>query len=117
MGPLLALLLAQFVQPPTALTAQQFTVYPVDYTLTVGTNPPVERSGLMPGCCGLSTIEGAASMLVTTTAPTGETQQTICAATPCEVTVLAGIGEYLFRIEYLAADGGVLAVIETGLTP
>ena len=54
-------------------------------------------------------VPGVASVRVTTIAPDGEVVETPCASSPCTVTIDERQGDHIFQLEYLAADGAVLA--------
>ena len=57
----------------------------------------------------MASVPGAAAVQVTTIAPNGEQVETWCASSPCTVAIDARQGADIFRLEYLAAGGAVLA--------
>jgi len=58
------------------------------------------ESGLIPGASGVR---------VTAIAPTGERTEYSCASTPCPVDIDGGLGEHIFQLVYLSANGDVVA--------
>ena len=57
----------------------------------------------------MANVPGAAAVRVTTIVPNGEQVETSCASSPCTVAIDARQGADIFRLEYLAAGGAVLA--------
>ena len=75
----------------------------------VGGVQPIARRRVRVGF-NRTQVPGAAQVRVTTTAPTGEVQQTLCTSSPCAVSIDGRSGEHIFRLEYLSDSGKVLAV-------
>ena len=76
---------------------------------------PAYRVGLpplrvrRPVRLGFQMPAGAAAARVTATAPNGEVTTTVCASSPCEVSIDGLQGDHVFRLEYLSGTGAVLA--------
>jgi hypothetical protein len=56
----------------------------------------------------LASFPAGTSALVTVVQPSGQTDQTACPASPCEVTVDAQQGDHLMTIDYLSPAGNVI---------
>jgi hypothetical protein len=71
--------------------------------------PKVKRGRIVRLAFDMQGIPGAASVRVTSMAPSGEIVQTPCAASPCTVAIDDRQGDYVFNLEYLSSNGTVLA--------
>jgi hypothetical protein len=56
----------------------------------------------------LAAVDGAASVRLKLTAPSGKVTSVACSASPCAVELDARLGGYWAQVEYLSGSGGVL---------
>ena len=83
----------------------------------LGAGWPAARLGVIPASPGTRTmigfdptgVSGATQVRISLMKPIGETDETVCEASPCTVMVDQRQGDPLMRSEYLAADGHVLS--------
>jgi hypothetical protein len=57
----------------------------------------------------MQSVAGATAVRVSMIAPNGEVTETPCSSSPCTVTMDDRQGDHIFRLEYLSANGTVLA--------
>ena len=57
----------------------------------------------------MASVPGAVAVRVSTIAPTGEKIDTPCTSSPCTATIDDRQGDHLFQLQYLSAQGAVLA--------
>jgi hypothetical protein len=75
-----------------------------------GLAPLAERTVDVPFT--LSSIADADHVRITVVQPSGQLSETLCTGSPCQITVDTRQGTHLFKLEYLSADGKVLAPAE-----
>jgi hypothetical protein len=82
---------------------------------------PAVRNGIQPThkrteYIGVN-LGGAASALITVTAPSGMVSTVSCSTSPCEITVDDRQGSYLYQVQRLSSSGQVLSTSEPVLLP